>query len=67
MLNFLRKQTNKPIKWALPGPLTMVDTLSDNYYKSKEKLAWNLQKHSMRKQENCRVDIIQFDEPAFNV
>jgi 5-methyltetrahydropteroyltriglutamate--homocysteine methyltransferase len=26
-----------------------------------------LQKHSMRKQENCRVDIIQFDEPAFNV
>jgi 5-methyltetrahydropteroyltriglutamate--homocysteine methyltransferase len=37
MLNFLRKQTNKPIKWAL-GPLTMVDTLSDNYYKSKEKL-----------------------------
>jgi 5-methyltetrahydropteroyltriglutamate--homocysteine methyltransferase len=52
---------------ALPGPLTMVDTLSDNYYKSKEKLAWNLQKHSMRKQENCRVDIIQFDEPAFNV
>jgi 5-methyltetrahydropteroyltriglutamate--homocysteine methyltransferase len=34
------EQTNKPIKWALPGPLTMVDTLSDNYYKSKEKLAW---------------------------
>jgi 5-methyltetrahydropteroyltriglutamate--homocysteine methyltransferase len=67
---FLRKQTNKPIKWALPGPLTMVDTLSDNYYKSKEKLAWEFAKalnEEARELQDAGVDIIQFDEPAFNV
>ena len=37
---FLRQQTDQPIKWALPGPMTMIDTLSDRHYKSREKLAW---------------------------
>ena len=37
---FLRKQTKQPIKWALPGPMTMIDTLYDDHYKSREKLAW---------------------------
>jgi 5-methyltetrahydropteroyltriglutamate--homocysteine methyltransferase len=67
---FLRKQTNKPIKWALPGPMTMVDTLSDNYYRSKEKLAWEFAKalnEEARELQDAGVDIIQFDEPAFNV
>lgn len=67
---FLRKQTNKPIKWALPGPMTMVDTLYDNHYKSREKLAWEFAKalnEEARELEDAGVDIIQFDEPAFNV
>ncbi|MBU3825843.1 MAG: methionine synthase, partial [Candidatus Oceanisphaera merdipullorum] len=37
---FLRQQTKQPIKWALPGPMTMIDTLYDDYYKSREELAW---------------------------
>ena len=37
---FLRQQTDQQIKWALPGPMTMVDTLYDAHYKSREKLAW---------------------------
>lgn len=68
--NFLRKQTNKPIKWALPGPMTMVDTLYDNHYKSREKLAWEFAKvlnEEARELQDTGVDIIQFDEPAFNV
>lgn len=67
---FLRKQTNKPIKWALPGPMTMVDTLYDNYYKSREILAWEFAKvlnEEARELQDAGVDIIQFDEPAFNV
>ena len=67
---FLRKQTNKPIKWALPGPMTMVDTLYDDHYKSREKLAWEFAKvlnEEARELEDAGVDIIQFDEPAFNV
>lgn len=67
---FLRKQTKKPIKWALPGPMTMVDTLYDNHYKSREKLAWEFAKvlnEEARELQDAGVDIIQFDEPAFNV
>lgn len=67
---FLRKQTDKPIKWALPGPMTMVDTLFDDHYKSREKLAWEFAKalnEEARALQNAGVDIIQFDEPAFNV
>lgn len=67
---FLRKQTNQPIKWALPGPMTMIDTLSNEYYQSNEKLAWEFAKalnEEARELQDAGVDIIQFDEPAFNV
>ncbi|AOW76813.1 5-methyltetrahydropteroyltriglutamate--homocysteine methyltransferase [Colwellia sp. PAMC 20917] len=67
---FLRQQTKSPIKWALPGPMTMIDTLYDNHYKSREKLAWEFAKilnEEARELEAAGVDIIQFDEPAFNV
>ena len=67
---FLRQQTTQPIKWALPGPMTMIDTLHDDYYKSREKLAWEFAKilnNEAKELEAAGVDIIQFDEPAFNV
>jgi 5-methyltetrahydropteroyltriglutamate--homocysteine methyltransferase len=67
---FLRQLTDQPIKWALPGPMTMIDTLYDNHYKSREKLAWefaNILNQEARELEAAGVDIIQFDEPAFNV
>jgi len=67
---FLRSQTHKPIKWALPGPMTMVDTLYDDYYQDRQTLAFefaealNQEAHEL---QAAGVDIIQFDEPAFNV
>lgn len=67
---FLRQQTKQPIKWALPGPMTMIDTLYDAHYKSREKLAWEfaiLLNQEAKELEAAGVDIIQFDEPAFNV
>ncbi|OOV88693.1 methionine synthase [Oceanospirillum linum] len=67
---FLRQQTDKPIKWALPGPMTMIDTLYDDHYKSREKLAWEFAKilnQEAKELEAAGVNIIQFDEPAFNV
>jgi 5-methyltetrahydropteroyltriglutamate--homocysteine methyltransferase len=67
---FLRRQTDQPIKWALPGPMTMIDTLYDRHYKSREKLAWEfatILNQEARELEAAGVDIIQFDEPAFNV
>ena len=67
---YLRAQTDRPIKWALPGPMTMIDTLYDAHYKSREKLAWEfagILNQEARELEAAGVDIIQFDEPAFNV
>lgn len=67
---FLRAQTDRPIKWALPGPMTMIDTLFDAHYRSREKLAWafaGILNQEARELEAAGVDIVQFDEPAFNV
>lgn len=67
---YLRSLTDRPIKWALPGPMTMIDTLYDGHYKSREKLAWEFAKilnQEAKELEAAGVDIIQFDEPAFNV
>ncbi len=67
---FLREQTDQPIKWALPGPMTMIDTLADRHYKSREKLAWEfatILNQEAKELEAAGVNIIQFDEPAFNV
>ncbi len=66
----LRAATDQPIKWALPGPMTMIDTLYDDHYKSREKLAWEfatILNQEARDLEAAGVDIIQIDEPAFNV
>jgi 5-methyltetrahydropteroyltriglutamate--homocysteine methyltransferase len=67
---FLRAQTDRPIKWTLPGPMTMIDTLFDAHYRSREKLAWafaGILNEEARELEAAGVDIVQFDEPAFNV
>ena len=66
----LRALTDKPIKWALPGPMTMIDTLYDAHYGSREELAREfaaILNQEARELEAAGVDIIQFDEPAFNV
>ena len=50
--------------------MTMIDTLFDGHYKSREKLAWEFAKilnQEALELEAAGVDIIQFDEPAFNV
>ena len=67
---FLRQQTDQPIKWALPGPMTMVDTLYDAHYNSRKELAQEFAKilnQEAKELEAVGIDIIQFDEPAFNV
>ncbi|ROQ05562.1 5-methyltetrahydropteroyltriglutamate--homocysteine methyltransferase [Rathayibacter sp. PhB93] len=67
---FLRRHTSQPIKWALPGPMTMIDTLADRHYGSREELAWEfaaILNQEARELEAAGVDIVQFDEPAFNV
>ena len=67
---FLRTQTTHPVKYTLPGPMTMVDTLHDAHYGSREKLAFafaEILNEEARAIAQLGVDVIQFDEPAFNV
>jgi 5-methyltetrahydropteroyltriglutamate--homocysteine methyltransferase len=69
-IRYLRSQTKHRIKATLPGPMTMVDTLYDDHYRSREKLAREfaaILNQEARELERAGADVIQFDEPAFNV
>ncbi|OIN90823.1 MAG: 5-methyltetrahydropteroyltriglutamate--homocysteine methyltransferase [Comamonadaceae bacterium CG1_02_60_18] len=66
----LRAHTKKKIKFTLPGPMTIVDTVADRFYGSKVDMAMafaDLLNQEARALQADGVDIIQFDEPAFNV
>jgi 5-methyltetrahydropteroyltriglutamate--homocysteine methyltransferase len=66
----LRSHSNKKIKITMPGPMTIVDTIADEHYRDKVRLAMafaGLLNQEARALEKDGVDVIQFDEPAFNV
>jgi 5-methyltetrahydropteroyltriglutamate--homocysteine methyltransferase len=66
----LRAHTDRKIKFTLPGPMTIVDTVADQYYGDRVKMAMAfaelLNQEALALQADG-VDIVQFDEPAFNV
>jgi 5-methyltetrahydropteroyltriglutamate--homocysteine methyltransferase len=65
-----RKHTDRQLKITMPGPMTIVDTIADRHYGDKVKLAMafaGLLNQEARALEKDGVDVIQFDEPAFNV
>ena len=65
-----RAHTKRKLKITLPGPMTISDTIADAHYGDKVKMAMafagllNKEAHAL---ENDGIDVIQFDEPAFNV
>ena len=65
-----RAHTKKKLKFTLPGPMTIVDTVADRFYGDKVKMAMAfaelLNQEALALQADG-IDIIQFDEPAFNV
>ncbi|MCK6454837.1 MAG: methionine synthase [Alphaproteobacteria bacterium] len=64
-----RAHTRKKLKFTLPGPMTIVDTIADDYYGDRVKMAMafaELLNQEARALEADGVDVIQFDEPAFN-
>jgi 5-methyltetrahydropteroyltriglutamate--homocysteine methyltransferase len=67
---FARRHTDRQLKITLPGPMTIVDTIADEHYGDKVKLAMafaELLNEEARALEKDGVDVVQFDEPAFNV
>jgi len=67
---FARAHTKHKLKIALPGPMTISDTIADAHYGDKVKMAMafaDLLNQEARALEKDGVDVVQFDEPAFNV
>jgi 5-methyltetrahydropteroyltriglutamate--homocysteine methyltransferase len=65
-----RVHTQRQLKITLPGPMTVSDTIADRHYGDKVKMAMafaGLLNQEARALEYDGVDVIQFDEPAFNV
>ena len=65
-----RAHTTRKLKFTLPGPMTIVDTVADRFYGDKIKMAFafaELLNQEALALQGDGVDIIQFDEPAFNV
>jgi len=65
-----RARTRAKFKFTLPGPMTICDTIADGYYGSRPKMALafaDILNAEAKELEAAGVDVIQFDEPAFNV
>src|ERR1700710_2073967 len=65
-----RTHTARQLKFTLPGPMTIIDTISDQYYGDRVKMAFafaELLNEEAKALQADGVDVIQFDEPAFNV
>ncbi len=65
-----RAHTQRKLKITMPGPMTISDTVADARYGDKVKMAFafaDLLNQEARALEKDGVDVIQFDEPAFNV
>jgi 5-methyltetrahydropteroyltriglutamate--homocysteine methyltransferase len=65
-----RTHTTRKLKFTLPGPMTIADTVADSYYGDKVKMAFafaELLNNEAKALQADGIDVIQFDEPAFNV
>jgi 5-methyltetrahydropteroyltriglutamate--homocysteine methyltransferase len=65
-----RSHTSRRLKFTLPGPMTIIDTIADCYYGDRVEMAFafaGLLNQEAKALAADGVDVIQFDEPAFNV
>ncbi|MFI5014328.1 MAG: methionine synthase [Hyphomicrobiales bacterium] len=65
-----RAHTKRKLKFTLPGPMTIADTIADEHYGNRAELAHAFAQalnEEARELEALGVDVVQFDEPAFNV
>ena len=67
---FTRSHTRAGLKFTLPGPMTICDTIADEHYGKRADMAMafaELLNQEARELAALGVDLLQFDEPAFNV
>jgi len=66
-LRFAKAHTNKPIKMDLPGPMTVVDSTVDEFYKDEAVMAMDVAaalNEELRELQAAGCDVIELDEPA---
>jgi 5-methyltetrahydropteroyltriglutamate--homocysteine methyltransferase len=69
-MRFARAHTRHMLKVELPGPMTICDTIADAHYGRRADMAMAFAKllnDEARELAALGVDVIQLDEPAFNV
>jgi 5-methyltetrahydropteroyltriglutamate--homocysteine methyltransferase len=69
-VRFARAHTTKRLKFTMPGPMTIVDTLADEFYRDRPRLAMEFGRvinEEARELAALGLDVLQLDEPAFNV
>lgn len=67
---YTRSLTDRKLKITLPGPMTICDTIADDHYGSRPDMAMafaELLNEEAKELEAAGADVVQFDEPAFNV
>jgi 5-methyltetrahydropteroyltriglutamate--homocysteine methyltransferase len=67
---FCRAFTTHTLKFTLPGPMTICDTIADAHYGKRADMAMafaEVLNEEVKELAAIGVDVIQFDEPAFNV
>ena len=68
-VSFLKAETTRETKIALPGPMTVADSVHDAYYNDEKALAFAWAEainKEARLLDDAGIDVIQFDEPVFS-
>ncbi|HEY3065313.1 MAG TPA: methionine synthase [Methylomirabilota bacterium] len=69
-VRWARAHTDHQLKFTIPGPMTIVDTLADEHYRDRARLALEFARvinEEARELQAAGLDVLQLDEPAFNV
>jgi 5-methyltetrahydropteroyltriglutamate--homocysteine methyltransferase len=69
-VRWARTHTDRRLKFTIPGPMTIVDTLADEHYRDRARLAMDFARvinEEARELQAAGLDVLQLDEPAFNV
>jgi len=69
-VRWARAHTERRLKFTIPGPMTIVDTLADEHYRDRARLAMDFARainEEARELVAAGLDVLQLDEPAFNV
>lgn len=69
-VRFARAHTKNKLKFTIPGPMTICDTIADAHYGSRADMAMafaDILNEELRELDAIGIDVVQIDEPAFNV